>query len=79
VQRGEPKTDVAAQFGVSRQSVHNWCVRYAADGLAGLVDPPTGPSRARTRPPRKLRSACVSRAGKIPGGVRTGSPTSWAG
>lgn len=24
--------------GVSRQSVHTWCVRYAADGLAGLVD-----------------------------------------
>ena len=38
VQRGERKTDVAAQFGVSRQSVHTWCVRYAADGLAGLVD-----------------------------------------
>ncbi|MEN3266424.1 MAG: hypothetical protein V7646_3318 [Pseudonocardia sp.] len=38
VQRGEQKTDVAAQFGVSRQSVHHWCVRYAADGLAGLVD-----------------------------------------
>ncbi|MFC4945662.1 IS481 family transposase [Pseudonocardia sp. GCM10023141] len=38
VQRGETKTDVAAQFGVSRQSVHSWCVRYAADGLAGLVD-----------------------------------------
>ncbi|WP_298799898.1 leucine zipper domain-containing protein [Pseudonocardia sp. 73-21] len=38
VQRGETKTDVAAQFGVSRQSVHSWCARYAADGLAGLVD-----------------------------------------
>ena len=38
VERGETKTDVAAQFGVSRQSVHVWCVRYAADGLAGLVD-----------------------------------------
>ncbi len=38
VQRGERKVDVAAQFGVSRQSVHNWCRRYGADGLAGLVD-----------------------------------------
>jgi transposase InsO family protein len=38
VERGEKKIDVAAQFGVSRQSVHTWCVRYAADGLAGLVD-----------------------------------------
>jgi transposase InsO family protein len=43
VERGETKTDVAAQFGVSRQSVHSWCARYAADGLAGLVD--------RSRPP----------------------------
>jgi transposase InsO family protein len=38
VERGETKTDVAAQFGVTRQSVHSWCTRYAADGLAGLVD-----------------------------------------
>lgn len=38
VERGETKTDVAAQFGVSRQSVHSWCARYVADGLAGLVD-----------------------------------------
>lgn len=38
VQRGETKTDVAALVGVSRQSVHSWCVRYAVHGLAGLVD-----------------------------------------
>ncbi|WP_433288869.1 helix-turn-helix domain-containing protein [Pseudonocardia sp. CA-142604] len=30
VERGERKVDVAAQFGVSRQSVHSWCARYAA-------------------------------------------------
>ena len=38
VERGEPKMVVAAQFGVSRQTLHCWLVRYARDGLAGLVD-----------------------------------------
>jgi transposase InsO family protein len=31
-------TDVAARFGVTRQTVHRWLRRYAAEGLAGLVD-----------------------------------------
>jgi len=38
VERGEPKTVVAAQFGVSRQTLHTWLTRYRASGLAGLVD-----------------------------------------
>ena len=38
VERGEPKTVVAAQFGVSRQTLHTWLTRYRAFGLAGLVD-----------------------------------------
>jgi transposase len=35
VERGEPKIVVAAQFGVSRQTLHTWLTRYARDGLAG--------------------------------------------
>ena len=31
-------TDVAVRFGVTRQTVHRWLRRYAADGIAGLVD-----------------------------------------
>lgn len=31
-------TDVAVRFGVCRQTVHRWLRRYAADGIAGLVD-----------------------------------------
>jgi transposase InsO family protein len=31
-------TDVAVRFGVTRQTVHRWLRRYAAEGLAGLVD-----------------------------------------
>jgi transposase InsO family protein len=50
VERGEPKTVVAAQFGVSRQTLHTWLARYRAFGLAGLVDrshrPPSCPHQA---------------------------------
>jgi transposase len=38
VQRGEPKNEVAAHFGVSRQTLHSWLARYTRDGLAGLTD-----------------------------------------
>ena len=34
---GREVTDVARQFGVSRQTLHAWLTRYEADGLAGLV------------------------------------------
>jgi len=52
VERGEPKMVVAAQFGVSRQTLHTWLTRYAQEGLAGLMDrthrPPTCPHQAST-------------------------------
>ena len=35
---GQPVTDVARRFGVSRQTVHRWLRRYASGGVAGLVD-----------------------------------------
>lgn len=35
---GETVTGVAARFGVSRQTVHNWQAKYEAGGLGGLVD-----------------------------------------
>jgi transposase len=38
VERGEPKHVVAAQFGVSRQTLHTWIRRYQQGGLAGLMD-----------------------------------------
>ena len=31
-------TEVAERYGVSRQSVHAWLVRYRQDGIAGLED-----------------------------------------
>jgi transposase InsO family protein len=35
---GASVSEVAAEIGVSRQSVHAWLARYRAAGLAGLVD-----------------------------------------
>jgi transposase InsO family protein len=44
---GETVTDVAARFGVSRQTVHNWLAKYEAGGLENLVD---GSHRPRSCP-----------------------------
>ncbi|MFI5876619.1 IS481 family transposase [Streptomyces sp. NPDC051445] len=38
VAAGASKTEVAARYGVSRQSVHAWVRRYEEGGLAGLSD-----------------------------------------
>jgi transposase len=38
VLEGAAVTDVARRFGVARQTVHVWLVRYAGHGLAGLAD-----------------------------------------
>jgi transposase InsO family protein len=35
---GVPVTEVAERYGVSRQSVHTWLVRYRQEGVAGLED-----------------------------------------
>src|SRR5215213_223738 len=38
VAAGVPVVEVADRFGVSRQAVHRWLVRYRAEGLEGLAD-----------------------------------------
>ena len=35
---GVPVTEVAERYGVSRQSVHTWLVRYRQEGVIGLED-----------------------------------------
>ena len=35
---GVPVTEVAGRYGVSRQSVHTWLVRYRQEGITGLED-----------------------------------------
>ena len=77
---GRSVSEVAEQWGVSRQSVHAWLRRYEEAGLAGsgaAFD--GGRRRVRTRclgwwRPRSWR--CV---GRIRGGVRGGSCMSSAG
>jgi len=39
LEEGAAVTEVARRYGVARQTVHQWLVRYANDGgLAGLAD-----------------------------------------
>src|SRR5690348_7232319 len=38
VAAGIPVTEVAERYGVSRQSVHWWLLRYRREGIAGLED-----------------------------------------
>ena len=38
VNQGVSVSEVARRFGVTRQSVHRWLRRYAAEGLGGWVD-----------------------------------------
>jgi transposase InsO family protein len=40
---GKTVSEVARQRGVTRQSVHRWLRRYAAQGLSGLADQPSRP------------------------------------
>jgi transposase InsO family protein len=40
---GVPVTEVAARYGVSRQSVHAWIARYCKGGLGALADRPRRP------------------------------------
>lgn len=40
---GATVTDVARRNGVARQTVHEWLRKYAAHGLAALVDQPSKP------------------------------------
>jgi hypothetical protein len=66
---GESVTVVAADMGVSRQTVHAWLGRYRAEGLGGLIDRAHGPSGVRiSRGPRLSRS-CARCGGSIPGAV----------
>jgi transposase InsO family protein len=41
---GAKVTEVARRYGVSRSAVHEWLVKYAMHGLAGLVDHSSKPS-----------------------------------
>jgi transposase InsO family protein len=54
---GATKTDVAARYGVSRQSVHEWVRRYQVDGLAGLADRSHRPKHHPAQMPPEVEAA----------------------
>jgi transposase InsO family protein len=54
---GATVTDVARRYGVTRQTVHSWLLRYAHAGLAGLVDRSSRPERC----PHQMAPEVVAR------------------
>src|SRR5215813_2407205 len=54
---GVPVTEVAARFGVSRQSVHSWIRRYRGGGLGGLADRPRRPGSCPHQIPVEVEAA----------------------
>ncbi len=69
---GKAVSEVAARFGVTRQSVHRWLRRYAAGGLGGLVDQPSKPVSCPHQMAVKVEAAIVEMRREHPGwGPRT--------
>ncbi|MCO4836358.1 MAG: IS481 family transposase [Acidimicrobiaceae bacterium] len=65
-------TDVAFRYGVTRQTVHRWLRRYAADGLAGLADGSTSPLSCPHQMPVEIEARIVELRRLQPGwGQRT--------
>jgi transposase InsO family protein len=54
---GESVTEVSAQVGVSRQSLHKWLARYRADGLGGLIDRSRRPESCPWQSPPEVEAA----------------------
>jgi transposase InsO family protein len=59
IKDGETVTDVAARFGVSRKTVHQWLSRYEADGLDGLSDRSHRPRSSPLQMPAVVEVALV--------------------
>ena len=56
---GETVVSVAARFGVSRKTVHQWLARYEADGLEGLADRSHRPRSSPLQMPAVVEVALV--------------------
>lgn len=56
---GASKTEVAARYGVSRQSVHSWVRRYEEGGLAALADRSHRPRSHPWRMPPEVEAAVL--------------------
>ncbi len=72
VRDGSTVTEVAARYGVTRQTVHRWLRRYAAKGLAGLVDQSPRPDWCPHQMPPVVEARIVELRRANPGwGPRT--------
>jgi transposase InsO family protein len=58
--KGQAKAQVAAQFGVSVQTVSKWIKRYQAEGLRGLEDRSSRPRSSPGAPAKELELAVVA-------------------
>lgn len=56
---GASVTEVAAQVGVSRQSVHTWMTRYLSEGVAGLADRSSRPKSCPHQAPEVVERAVL--------------------
>ena len=54
---GVPVTEVAARYGVTRQSVHAWVRRYRSGGLAALADRSHRPASCPHQIPAEVEAA----------------------
>lgn len=59
IKDGGTVTEVAARFGVSRKTVHQWLARYEADGLEGLSDRSHRPRSSPLQMPAVVEVAVV--------------------
>jgi transposase len=72
VLEGAAVTDVARRFGVARQTVHVWLVRYAGHGLAGLADKSSRPLSCPHQMAPEMEARIVGMRAEHPGwGPRT--------
>ena len=69
---GASVTDVARRYGVDRRTVHRWLVRYASEGMAGLVEQSSKPDTCPHQIPPEVEALIVSMRRAHPGwGPRT--------
>ena len=72
LENGASVTDVARRNGVSRQAVHEWLVKYANHGLAGLVDRSSKPNSCPHQMSPEVEARIVEMRREHPGwGPRT--------
>ena len=64
---GRSITEVAAAWGVSRQTLHGWLVRYELGGLEGLVDRSHRPVSCPHQMPAVVEVAVLEARRKHPG------------